>query len=127
MSSRTTDANKDITVNYNDLTGPTNQHQGWYWSFPPSNMLGPTKNIFTKTINYSQFEKCRSRNFSLWPHGLKRRHAQQQGKGDGAEGDESSFISARSSVFVRVFATKSTTPTLRVGTWGAVPFNSPFD
>ena len=90
-------------------------------------MLRPTKNIFTKTINYSQLEKCRSRNFSLWPHGLKRRHAQQQGKDDGAEEDESSVILACSSVFVRVFATKSTTPTLRVGTGGAIPFNSPLD
>ena len=51
----------------------------------------------------------------------------QQGKGDGAEEDESSFISACSSVFVRVFATKSTTPTSRVGTWGAILFNLPFD
>ena len=103
---------------------------GWYWSFPPNKMLGSTKNVFEIYKDDKLFlieKKIHSRNFSLWPHGPKRRHAQQQGKGDGAVEDESLFISACSSVFLKVFATKLTTPTSRVETWGAIPFNSPLD
>ena len=91
-------------------------------------MLGSTKNIFKIYKDHKLFlieKKGHSCNFSLWPHGPKRRHAGQQGKRDGAVEDESSFISACSSVFVKVFATKSTTPISRVETWGAIPFNSP--
>ena len=43
LSNRTKSANPDTTINYNDLTRPSNGHQG---GFPPRKLLGPTKNIF---------------------------------------------------------------------------------